>query len=36
MADQRLGVDAGKLFLADREGDDGMSVALMPWLPSSL
>ena len=23
MADQRLGVDAGKLFLADREGDDG-------------
>ncbi len=36
MADQRRGIDAGELFFTDEKATTGMSVALTPWLPSSL
>ena len=36
MADERLGVDAGQLLLADGEGDDGNVGRLDALVPSSL
>ncbi len=36
VAEQRTGVDAGQLLLADREGDDRNVGRLDAWLPSSL